>query len=121
MACKHTSLCLPGDGIGPEVVAAGRAVLEAVAKKAGHEFTFKEYLIGGCAIDTEGTPLGKQRCAPARLYTLFYSGRSGGPNGMTECFDAPGTRTTGAAKGLAAFANLRPVKTYPGPGGGLAA
>ena len=45
---------LPGDGIGPEVAAAGRVVLERIAQRHGHRFEFSEQLIGGAAIDTIG-------------------------------------------------------------------
>ena len=48
---KKTICLLPGDGIGPEIVAQGVAVLEAVAKKFGHEFDFVPALIGGAAIE----------------------------------------------------------------------
>ena len=48
---------LPGDGIGPDVVAGARHVLEAVAHKYGHRFEFEEELIGGAAIDACGEPL----------------------------------------------------------------
>ena len=48
---------LPGDGIGPEVVAEGVKVLQAVAAKFGHTFAYTEALIGGIAIDTTGKPL----------------------------------------------------------------
>ena len=54
---KKTICLLPGDGIGPEIVAQGVAVLEAVAKKFGHEFDFVPALIGGAAIDATGEPL----------------------------------------------------------------
>ena len=47
----------PGDGVGPEVVAQAVRVLEAVAERHGHAFTFDERTIGGIAIDTYGTPL----------------------------------------------------------------
>ena len=47
---------LPGDGIGPEVVAEGLKVMRAVAKKFGHEFVTREALIGGAAIDATGPP-----------------------------------------------------------------
>ena len=48
---------LPGDGIGPEVTAAGRRALERVAEMGGHRFEFSEQLIGGAAIDATGDPL----------------------------------------------------------------
>ena len=48
---------LKGDGIGPEIVDSAVAVLEKVAAKYGHKFTFTPYLAGGCAIDATGVPL----------------------------------------------------------------
>ena len=48
---------LPGDGIGPEVVNEARLVLEAIAKRHGHQFKFNEQLLGGCAIDAKGTAM----------------------------------------------------------------
>ncbi|MBT8467428.1 MAG: 3-isopropylmalate dehydrogenase, partial [Deltaproteobacteria bacterium] len=48
---------LPGDGIGPEIVDATRQVLEVIASKSGHTFTFSTHLIGGIAIDETGVPL----------------------------------------------------------------
>ena len=48
---------MPGDGIGPEVTEQARLVLVAAGKKVGLEFDFLEELIGGCSIDTHGTPL----------------------------------------------------------------
>ena len=53
---KHIAL-LRGDGIGPEIVDSAVKVLEAVAEKFGHTFTFTRYLIGGAAIDETGNPL----------------------------------------------------------------
>ena len=54
---KAKIVVLGGDGVGPEVVAEARKVLEAVAKKKGHEFSFVNQLIGGIAIDETGDPL----------------------------------------------------------------
>jgi len=109
----HITL-LPGDGIGPEVVAAGRAVLEAVAKKAGHEFTFREYLIGGCAIDAEGMPLGEATLRACQASQAVLLGAVGGPKWDDPSASMrPEQGLLALRKGLAAFANLRPVKTYP--------
>ena len=58
-------LTLPGDGIGPEIVLAARRVLERVAEKFGHEFSFEEALIGGAAIDAVGRPLPPETVAAA--------------------------------------------------------
>jgi len=60
---KANVVVLPGDGIGPEVVAEGRRVLERVAARFGHEVTFSEHLIGGAAIDAKGDPLPKETLA----------------------------------------------------------
>ena len=45
---------LPGDGIGPEIMKQGIAVMDAIAGKFGHEFTYEEALVGACAIDAVG-------------------------------------------------------------------
>ena len=47
---------LPGDGIGPEVIAQAVKVVKAVGQKFGHQITFKEGLVGACAIDATGDP-----------------------------------------------------------------
>ena len=47
---------LAGDGIGPEIMKQGVAVLDAIAKKYGHEFMYEEALVGACAIDACGDP-----------------------------------------------------------------
>ncbi len=109
----HITL-LPGDGIGPEVVAAGRAVLEAVARKAGHRFTFMEYLIGGCAIDAEGAPLADATLRACQASHAVLLGAVGGPKWDDPNVSMrPEQGLLALRKGLAAFANLRPVKTYP--------
>src|SRR6185436_21074512 len=54
---KAKIVLLPGDGIGGEVVAEARTVLEAVGRRFGHEFVFDEQLVGGVAIDRTGSPL----------------------------------------------------------------
>ena len=45
---------LPGDGIGPEIMKQGVAVMDAIAKKCGHEFEYEEALVGACAIEACG-------------------------------------------------------------------
>ena len=49
--------CLPGDGIGPEIIAEGKKVLAAVGDKYGVAFACEDALIGGAAIDATGNPL----------------------------------------------------------------
>jgi 3-isopropylmalate dehydrogenase len=54
---KYNITLLPGDGIGPEVVTEAVRVLETIADKCGHSFTFTERLMGGCSIDKYGSSL----------------------------------------------------------------
>ena len=76
---KKTICLLPGDGIGPEIVAQGVAVLEAVAKKFGHEFDFVPALIGGAAIDATGEPLPVATVEACQKADAVYLGAVGGP------------------------------------------
>jgi 3-isopropylmalate dehydrogenase len=57
---KYTIAIIPGDGIGPDVVAQAKKALEAVAEAYDHIFLYKEAKIGACAIDVAGDPLPKQ-------------------------------------------------------------
>lgn len=58
VVCKaHKIAVLPGDGIGPEIMAQAKKVLVAAGQKEGETFEFKEALIGGAAIDATGNPL----------------------------------------------------------------
>ena len=52
----HIAL-IPGDGIGPEIVREARKILDKVAEKYDHKFTYEELLMGGCSIDAYGTSL----------------------------------------------------------------
>ncbi len=107
-------ILLPGDGIGPEVVAEGVKVLEAIAERYGHSFTFEEHLIGGCAIDALGTALSDETVEACRTADAILLGAVGGPK-----WDDP-TASVRPEQGLlrlrydlGLFANLRPVTIYP--------
>jgi 3-isopropylmalate dehydrogenase len=76
---KATITLLPGDGIGPEVVAAGRSVLQSIAQRFGHTFAMQEYLIGGCAIDARGTALPEETLAACQGADAILLGAVGGP------------------------------------------
>jgi 3-isopropylmalate dehydrogenase len=109
----HITL-LPGDGIGPEVVAAGRRVLETVAHKAGHTLSFEERLMGGCAIDAEGTALSDATLKACQASDAVLLGAVGGPKwDDPNAAVRPEQGLLALRKGLAVFANLRPVKAYP--------
>ena len=64
---------LPGDGVGPEVVAEARKVLETVAKRFGHRFEFESCLMGGIAIDETGEALPAATLAEMSLSTCLRS------------------------------------------------
>jgi 3-isopropylmalate dehydrogenase len=109
-----TIILIPGDGIGPEVVAEGRKVLEAVAAGFGHTFAFREALIGGIAIDQTGVPLPDDTLDACRTADAVLLGAAGGPKWSDP--SAPVRPEQGLLrlrKELGLFANLRPVKVIP--------
>lgn len=104
---------LPGDGIGPEIVAQARVVLEAVAVRFGHTFTFGEHLMGGCAIDATGDPLPTATLEACRAADVVILGAVGGPKWSDpDAKTRPEAGLLGLRKELGLYANLRPVKTF---------
>jgi 3-isopropylmalate dehydrogenase len=105
---------LPGDGIGPEVVAEAVRVLLAIGARHGHEFKLREALLGGCAIDATGTALPAETVALCRSADAVLLGAVGGPR-----WDDPGAPVRpeqgllGIRKALGLYANLRPVTIHP--------
>lgn len=105
---------LPGDGIGPEVTASSRRVLDAVAAKFGHRFDFEEALIGGIAIDTAGDPLPGPTVASCEASDAVLLGAVGGPQWSDpNAAIRPEQGLLKLRATLGVFANLRPVKIYP--------
>lgn len=105
---------LAGDGIGPEVVAEGVKVLQAVAARFGHTFTLREALIGGCAIDAAGEPLPAETVALCREADAVLLGAVGGPKwDDPQAKVRPEQGLLGIRKALGLFANLRPVQVHP--------
>ena len=104
---------LPGDGIGPEVAAAGRLVLERIAERYGHRFEFSEQLIGGAAIDAVGEPLPDGTIASCRDSYAVLLGAVGGPKWSDpKATVRPEQGLLRLRSVLGVFANLRPVKIY---------
>ena len=101
---------LPGDGIGPEIVAAARQLLEALG-----EFEFDERLMGGCSIDAHGTALTDEVLEACRAADAVLLGAVGGPKWDTTDPDAPRPEQglLGLRKGMGLYANLRPVRPSP--------
>ncbi len=105
---------LPGDGIGPEVVAQARRVLEAVAGRQGLALEFVEELIGGASIDAHGTPLRDEVIALCRESSAVLLGAVGGPKWDALSVDVrPEKGLLGIRKALGLFANLRPAAVIP--------
>jgi 3-isopropylmalate dehydrogenase len=106
---------LPGDGIGPEVVAQALKLLPVISKKEKVEFTLEEGLIGAVAIDRTGNPLPDETLEKCRNSDAVLMGAVGDPK-----FDLdPGAKVRPEQgllkirKSLGLFANIRPVKTFP--------
>lgn len=105
---------LPGDGIGPEVTAAGERVLRAVADRFGHHFEFQTHLIGGAAIDELGTPLPDTTVAACKRAAAVLLGAVGGPKWSNPNASVrPEQGLLGIRSALGVYANLRPVKVMP--------
>ncbi|WP_202845385.1 3-isopropylmalate dehydrogenase [Luteimonas saliphila] len=105
---------LPGDGIGPEIVAATLPVLEAVASRFGHRFSFAEHDIGGIAIDRHGEPLPAETLEAARKADAVLLGAVGGPKWSDPSAKVrPEQGLLAIRKALGLFANLRPVRPHP--------
>lgn len=105
---------LPGDGIGPEILAQGVKVLEAVAKKCGHKFHFEEALIGGQAIDQCNEPLPEKTIATCKASDAVFLAAVGGPKwDDLPAAKRPERGLLGIRKALGLFANLRPALLLP--------
>ena len=105
---------LPGDGVGPEVIAEGEKVLEAVGHRFGHAFSFTHAPVGGNAIDSHGTALPDETLETCHQSDAVLFGAVGGPK-----WDDPKAKVRpedgllAIRKALGLFANLRPVKVSP--------
>jgi len=101
---------LPGDGIGPEIVAAASRVLDAVGV-----FELSEQAVGGASIDAHGTALTDEVLAACRGSDAVLLGAVGGPKWDTTDPNAPRPEQglLGLRKGLGLYANLRPVRPSP--------
>ncbi|MDI1336426.1 MAG: 3-isopropylmalate dehydrogenase [Lacunisphaera sp.] len=111
---KASIALTPGDGIGPEVVNEARLVLEAVARRHGHEFKFSEHLLGGCAIDAKGTAMPDETLAAAQAADAVLLGAVGGPKwDDPQAKVRPEQGLLAIRKALGLYANVRPVKPYP--------
>ncbi|MGQ9424719.1 3-isopropylmalate dehydrogenase [Gilvimarinus sp. F26214L] len=107
-------LLLPGDGIGPEIVAEARKVLEKANALMGLDLQFSEALLGGSATDAAGQPLPEETLEQARRSDAILMGSVGGPQwDNIERSLRPEQGLLQLRSGLDLFANLRPALLYP--------
>ena len=105
---------LPGDGIGPEVVAEAVRVWDVITSKHDHTFNFQERLMGGCSIDKYGQSITDETLADCQASDAVLLGAVGGPKwDDPNAKDRPERGLLALRKGLGVFANLRPVKVHP--------
>ncbi|MBQ1828158.1 MAG: 3-isopropylmalate dehydrogenase [Prevotella sp.] len=105
---------LPGDGIGPEIMKQGVAVLNAIAAKCGHEFQYEEALVGACAIEACGDAYPAAThdvCMRADAVLFAAVGDLKYDNDPTLKM-RPETGLLAMRKQLGLFANVRPVATF---------
>jgi 3-isopropylmalate dehydrogenase len=111
---RASIVLLPGDGIGPEVVAEAVRVLEAIGRIYGHEWAFQTHLIGGCALDHYGASLTQETLSACKNADAVLLGAVGGPKwDNLNAADRPESGLLALRKGLGVYANLRPVKVHP--------
>ncbi|KQL57565.1 MULTISPECIES: 3-isopropylmalate dehydrogenase [Bacillaceae] len=102
---------LPGDGIGPEIVESGKAVLQVIADLYGHQFEFQEGLIGGAAIDATGVPLPDETIERCQSSDACLLGAVGGPKwDQQPPHLRPEKGLLAIRQALNLYANLRPVQ-----------
>lgn len=105
---------LPGDGIGPDVTAAAKQALEAVADKHGHSFTYEDALIGGAAIDAVGDPLPPATVEACERADAVFLGAVGGPKWSDpNAAIRPEQGLLKLRALLGVYANIRPIRIYP--------
>ncbi len=110
-------VCIPGDGIGPEIITEAKKVLEQVALKYGHTIFYKDILMGGASIDACGEPLTEEAIATAKAADAVLMGSIGGNTSTSPWYKLPPHLRPEAGllklrKSLNLFANLRPAYLY---------
>ena len=110
--------CIPGDGIGPEIVAEAKKVLNKVSSVYGHEFVFTDVLMGGASIDAYGKPLTDDTIETCKKADAVLMGSIGGNTSTSPWYKIePSLRPEAGLlrlrKSLNLFANLRPAFLYP--------
>lgn len=110
-------VCIPGDGIGPEIVTEAKKVLNKVALKYNHTINYQDILMGGASIDACGEPLTDEAIATAKAADAVLMGSIGGNTSTSPWYKLPPHLRPEAGllklrKSLNLFANLRPAYLY---------
>ena len=109
--------CIPGDGIGPEIVREAKKVLDAVGRRYGHTMAYTDILMGGASIDVHGVPLTEEAVETAKSADAVLMGSIGGNTTTSPWYKLPPELRPEAGllkirKELNLFANLRPAVLY---------
>lgn len=116
---RHLEIaCIPGDGIGPEIVAEAKKVLTQVCEKYGHTISYTDVLMGGCSIDAYGVPLTQETIDICKSKQAVLMGSIGGdaatsPWYRLEPSKRPEAGLLAIRKALGLYANLRPAYLFP--------
>ena len=114
---KLNIVCIPGDGIGPEIVTEAKKVLKKIEAVYGHEMQFEDILMGGASIDVHGVPLTDEAIATAKAADAVLMGSIGGNTQTSPWYKLEPSKRPEAGllkirKALNLFANLRPAVLY---------
>jgi 3-isopropylmalate dehydrogenase len=110
----HNLLLLPGDGIGPEVMAEVKRVIGFFNTKGPDKFTTEEALVGGCCYDAHGVAITDETMAKATAADAIIFGAVGGPKWDKVGYDVrPEAGLLRLRKDLDLYANIRPAIVYP--------
>jgi 3-isopropylmalate dehydrogenase len=111
---SHNLLLLPGDGIGPEVMAQAKRVIDFFNKKGPDTFKTEEALVGGCCYDAHGAAITDETMAKAKAADAVIFGAVGGPKWDKVAYDVrPEAGLLRLRKDLDLYANVRPAIVYP--------
>jgi 3-isopropylmalate dehydrogenase len=111
---RYRIATIPGDGVGPEVVAAARRVVDATGERFGFSVEWSEYLVGGAAIDAYGVAFRPEDVTACGEADAILLGAVGGPKWSDPSAPVRPEQALFALRGgLGLFANLRPVKVHP--------
>jgi 3-isopropylmalate dehydrogenase len=113
-AATYRIATIPGDGVGPDVVAAARRVMDTAGQRFGFTVAWTEYLVGGAAIDTYGVAIRPEDVAACGEADAILLGAVGGPKWSDPSSPVRPEQALFALRGgLGLYANLRPVSVHP--------